>query len=133
MKHTLYQALLVALGSASGGLARWAIGLVAASMFGSRFPWGTLVINVSGCLFLGWFGTLLGERLWPSAEELRLLVIVGFTGAFTTFSTFEFETNTLLRNGDSLLGMSYLFASIALGLLAVRLGMILAHAHWRMP
>jgi fluoride exporter len=132
VKHTLYQALLVALGSALGGLARWAIGLAAASLIGSRFPWGTLAINVSGCLFLGWFGTLLGERLWPSAETLRLLVIVGFTGAFTTFSTFEFETNSLLRNGDNLLAMSYLFASIALGLLAVRLGMILAHAHWRL-
>lgn len=131
--HTLYQALLVALGSALGGLARWGIGLVAVSFFGSRFPWGTMLINVSGCLFLGWFGTLLGDRLWPSGEELRLLLIVGFTGAFTTFSTFQYETSTLLRTGDSILAMLYLFASIALGLLAVRFGMILAHNAWRVP
>ncbi len=62
------------------------------------------------------------------ADDLRLLVAVGFTGAYTTFSTFEHESSTLLRNGDGLLGMTYMFGSVFLGLVAVRLGMMLASA-----
>ncbi len=129
----LVQIGLVAFGSALGGLARWGVGLAAARWLGTAFPWGTFAINVSGSLFLGWFATLLSERLspgdgaWLRAEDLRLLVAVGFTGAYTTFSTFEVEAHGLLRDGDGLAGTAYLFASVFLGLLAVRLGVLLAH------
>ncbi len=133
--RVLFQIVLVAFGSALGGLARWGLGTYAARLFGTAFPWGTFVINVSGCLFLGWFATVLSERLvlgegsWLRADDLRLMVAVGFTGAYTTFSTFEFEAHGLLRDGDGLKGMTYLFASVFLGLLAVRLGIMLAR--WR--
>ncbi len=128
----LMQIALVSVGSAAGGLARWGITLAASRWLGTAFPWGTLLINISGSLFLGWFSTLLAERLtftensWLRADDLRLLVAVGFTGTFTTFSTFEFEAENLLRDGDGLLGTVYLFASVLLGLLAVRLGIRLA-------
>ncbi len=132
--RVMVQIGLVAFGSALGGLARWGVGLLAARWFGTGFPWGTFIINVSGCLFLGWFATLLGDRLlpavgWIDADGLRLMLAVGFTGAYTTFSTFEYESDKMLREGDGFLGLTYVFASVFLGLAAVRLGVFLAR--WR--
>ncbi len=122
---------LVAFGSAVGGLTRWGVGLAAARWLGTAFPWGTLTINVSGSLFLGWFTTLLGDRLlqgvgWLDADALRLMVAVGFTGAYTTFSTFEYETHGLFGDGHGLAATLYLAASVFLGLAAVRCGVVLA-------
>jgi CrcB protein len=122
---------LVAFGSAVGGLARWGVGLAAARWLGTAFPWGTLTINISGSLFLGWFTTLLGDRLlqgvgWLDADALRLMIAVGFTGAYTTFSTFEYESHGLFRDGRELAGTVYLAASVFLGLAAVRCGVALA-------
>jgi fluoride exporter len=129
----LLQIGLVAVGSALGGLARWGAAAWAARLLGTAFPWGTLFINVSGSLFLGWFSTVVSERLisgsgWLRPDDLRLMIAVGFTGSYTTFSTFEYEAHGLLRDGDGLLGMTYLFGSVFLGLLAVRVGMVLAQA-----
>lgn len=132
--HVLGQVGLVALGSALGGLARWGMAVALGRLFGPAFPWGTFFINISGSLFLGWFSTLLTDRLlgngnsWLRADDLRLLVAVGFTGAYTTFSTFEFEAHSLLRDGDHLKGFTYLAGSVFLGLIAVRLGMMLARS-----
>ncbi len=128
-----FQIALVALGSALGGLARWGVSAGSARLFGTAFPWGTFFINISGSLFLGWFTTVLSNRLmlsessWLRPDDLRLMVAVGFTGAYTTFSTFEYESHGLLRDGDGLAGMTYIFASVFLGLLAVRFGILLAH------
>jgi CrcB protein len=126
---------LVALGSALGGLARWGVATGAACWFGTAFPWGTFFINISGSLFLGWFSAALAGRLilsdnsWLRPDDLRLMIAVGFTGAYTTFSTFEYEAHGLLRDGDGLAGTIYIFGSVLLGLLAVRLGTNLAA--WR--
>ena len=126
---------LVALGSAIGGLARWGVTVGAGRLLGTAFPWGTFLINVAGSFFLGWFTTILAERLvlgpgaWLKADDLRLLIAVGFTGAFTTFSTFEYESDKLIRDGDGFAGTTYLIASVVLGLLAVRCGIMLAK--WR--
>jgi CrcB protein len=125
---------LVALGSSFGGVTRWAVTVWFARWFGTGFPWGTLFINVSGSLFLGWFSTLVAGRLsptesaWLRADDLRLLVAVGFTGAYTTFSTFEYESYTLLRDGEGLAAAAYAAVSVFLGLAAVRLGVVLARA-----
>ncbi len=129
--RVLIHIALVAFGSALGGLARWGVGLAVARWLGTAFPLGTLIINVSGSLFLGWFATLLGDRLlqgvgWLDADALRLMIAVGFTGAYTTFSTFEYEANGLFRDGHSMAGMVYLIASVVLGLIAVRFGVFLA-------
>jgi CrcB protein len=132
--RTAFQILLVAFGSSLGGLTRWGVTLGFGRLFGTAFPWGTFFINVSGCLFLGWFATLLTERLtlaetsWLRADDLRLMVAVGFTGAYTTFSTFEYESHSLLRDGDGLVGAAYIALSVFLGLVAVRLGVALARA-----
>ncbi|MCI0684943.1 MAG: CrcB family protein [Gemmataceae bacterium] len=132
--HTLSQVALVAFGSALGGLLRWFVAVACGRLFGTAFPWGTFLINMSGSLFLGWFLTILADRLatngpaWLRADDLRLLVAVGFTGSYTTFATLEFETHSLLRDGDSLKGLTYVAASVLLGLVAVRLGVLLARA-----
>jgi fluoride exporter len=131
--HVLTQIVLVATGSALGGLLRWGIGVACGHLFGASFPWGTLFINVSGSLFLGWFSTVLSQRYlagastWLRPEDVQLLVAVGFTGAYTTFSTFEFEADKLWRDGHGLLSLAYLATSVVLGLAAVRVGILLAH------
>lgn len=129
----LMQIGLVALGSAVGGLTRWGVAVTVAGWLGTGFPYGTLFINISGSLFLGWFSTVLSQRLflsetsWLRPDDLRLMIAVGFTGAYTTFSTFEYETHELLRDAGGLKGMAYVFLSLLLGLLAVRLGVLLAY------
>jgi len=126
------QILLVAFGSALGGLLRWVVGVGVGRLLGSAFPFGTFFINISGSLFLGWFMTALANRLpgsgpvWITANDLRLLIAVGFTGSYTTFSTFEFETYKLLDGGDWWTGAAYVALSVFVGLLAVRLGVVLA-------
>ena len=92
----------------------------------SIFPVGTMLINLSGSLFLGWFATVAGNRL-PMSENLRLAVAVGFVGAYTTFSTYMFESNGMLEDGSGMRAMFYILGSVMLGLLAVRLGVILGH------
>lgn len=126
------QILLVALGSALGGIARWSVGLACARFLGTAFPYGTLIINLTGCLFLGWIMTVLSERetgnvvAWLRPDDLRLAIAVGFTGAYTTFSTFEWESQGLLRDGHGWAATVYLVGSLVLGLLAVRCGILLA-------
>ena len=133
--RTLVQIGLVAFGSALGGLARWGVGLWFGRWLGAGFPWGTLFINVTGSLFLGWFSTVLADRLvlspsaWLQRDDLHLMVAVGFTGAYTTFSTFEYETHRLLGDGDVLAGAAYVALSVFVGLVAVRCGVLLARPH----
>lgn len=123
---------LVILGSSLGGLARWGIGTASVALFGKGFPYGTMFINLAGSFFLGWLATVLTERLihhdayWLKPEDIRLLLAVGFAGAFTTFSTFEYEAHGLLKDGDGLAAMTYVFGSVFLGLLALRGGILLA-------
>jgi len=121
---------LAATGSAAGALARWGVGAAVIAWLGAAFlPLGTLFINVSGSLFLGWFAALLAERLpadgWVRPDDLRLLLAVGFAGGYTTFSTYEVETDGLLA-ANGFLGALYFLGSVLLGLAAVRCGMLLA-------
>jgi fluoride exporter len=130
----LLQIALVAVGSALGGLSRWGVGVLFRNRLGSAFPWGTLFINLTGSLFLGWFFACLSGRLadfegsWLRPEHLKLTFAVGFTGAYTTFSTFEMETHDLFKKGDGILATLYVLASVAGGLLAVCAGDWLAQA-----
>src|SRR5581483_224989 len=122
----LLQIGLVAAGSACGGLLRWGVGLGAARLLGTALPYGTFIINLSGSLLLGWFLTILNDRMpffqhsWLRPDGLRLAIAVGFTGAYTTFSTFEWETLGLVRDGEGWAATGYVVASVLGGLLAVR-------------
>ena len=121
----LRTALLLALGGGLGAEARYVAGGLAARAFGTRLPWGTFLVNVSGCLALGFVLTLLDEHL-PDSRAWRALVAVGFLGAYTTFSTFAWEGNRLLASEGWGAALGYALGSVAAGLLAVRGGILLA-------
>ena len=119
--------LIVGLGSALGGAARYGCGLLAAALWPVAFPWMTILINILGSFVIGLFATLSGPdgrllvgTLW------RQFVMVGICGGYTTFSTFMYESNRLVDDGAGLAAMLNLFGSLLLGILAVRLGMALA-------
>lgn len=93
----------------------------------SDFPVGTLAVNLSGCLLLGFVITLFAERLVPS-PHLRAAVTIGFLGAYTTFSTFAYETLRLGDDGAPARAVLYAVASVGLGVLAAWMGTVLAKA-----
>ena len=112
-------------GGALGAAARYALGLWAVRRFGPAFPWGTLIINLSGCFVLGLFaGVRLGGR-HAVPELLTPAFAVGFLGAYTTFSTFGVETVHLLEAGRWGAALGYVAASVAVGIAATAVGLIL--------
>ena len=117
--------LAVGAAGSLGAMFRLAVSRLCGQWFGTSFPIGTLVINLSGSLFLGWFLTLIGERYLVS-ETVKVAVAVGFVGAYTTFSTFAYESNSLLEDGAGIKALANLIGSVVLGLVAVRLGIWLA-------
>ena len=106
-----------------GALARYGISRLF-GRYSALFPFGTFFINITGSFFLGWFMTWAQPRL-NIPDPIRLGIAVGFVGAYTTFSTYMFETDRMLATGAALRGMLYLAGSVVAGLLAVRLGIIL--------
>ena len=120
----MFKILLVGLGGFCGAVARY---LVSGFMLkvSAAFPWGTLVVNVLGSFLLGFLMALVTETLAISPNE-RLFLAIGFLGSFTTFSTFIYETNSLLEEGEFLLAGVNLFSSLLLGLFGLRLGIWLA-------
>jgi fluoride exporter len=116
----------VGLGGFVGANARYWIGGWVQARWGAAFPWSTFVINITGSFILGLFVTLLGERyIVRGAPALRLLVAVGFVGAYTTFSTFELETLGLVQTAAWLRALGNAFGSLFAGFLAVWLGVLL--------
>lgn len=87
----------------------------------SAFPWGTFAVNVTGCFLLGLVFTLLTERFLPH-PDLRTAIAIGFVGAYTTFSTFAFETLRLGEDGAVALALTNVFASVVAGIIAVWIG-----------
>lgn len=120
IKELTYLALLGAVGT----LARYGLSGWLQRLSGSGFPWGTLAVNALGCGLFGIVWTMAEERLVISGQT-RVVLLTGFMGAFTTFSTFAFETSQLLRDGELLLAMGNLVAENLLGLLCVAAGMVL--------
>lgn len=120
--------LLVGVGGFIGANARFVVARLVGTLFETRFPLGTFVINISGSFLLGVLGTLVAQKVMPNAESARLALGVGFLGAFTTFSTFEFETHALLEDGSWLTATANMLASLFVGLVAVRAGIVVARA-----
>jgi CrcB protein len=132
MMTTLMPYLLVGVGGFIGANARFVVARIVGVMFETRFPLGTFVINVSGSFLLGILGTIVALKVMPNSESMRLALGVGFLGAYTTFSTFEFETHALFDDGSWLTATTNMFASLFIGLLAVRAGIVLAKT-WLTP
>jgi len=117
----------VGVAGALGALARYGIGGLILSRGGRTFPWETFVVNVTGSFVLGFVFTVMTEQL-TTAPWLRTAVTLGFIGAYTTFSTLEFETYRLLEDGALALAFANVVGSIAAGLLAVYLGIVAGRA-----
>ncbi|MDA8377498.1 MAG: fluoride efflux transporter CrcB [Planctomycetia bacterium] len=106
-----------------GAMARYGIARLL-GRFSALFPFGTFFINISGCFFLGWFLTWAQPRL-NIPDSIRLGIAVGFVGAYTTFSTYMFESDRMLSEGQVMRGMLYILGSVMIGIIAVRLGVVL--------
>lgn len=125
MMKVLIQCLAVGGAGFAGALARWGVGTLFGRLLTAEFPVGTFVVNISGSFFLGWFFTFIEARS-PGSDTLKLAIGTGFVGAYTTFSTYMYESTDLIRKGAVLEALVNLLGSLLAGLLAVRLGIILA-------
>ena len=117
--------LAVGLGGLGGTLCRYLLSGWVARRYGESFPAGTLVVNLTGCLLIGFLYHLLEERLLID-PILRTGILIGFLGAFTTFSSYGLQTFTLLRDGELLWSGAYVLASNLGGLALVWIGYMLA-------
>ena len=122
--NQLLAILLVGLGGGFGSIARYLVGNATMRWVAPHnavgFPWGTLLVNVLGCAVIGVLAVAI-ERLTSLYTELRLLLITGFLGGFTTFSSFGLDTWALMRKGEWLYASAYVSASVGFGILAVAL------------
>lgn len=118
----MFQALLVAVGGAIGSLLRYYVGLGSLRLMGPGFPWGTLIVNVVGCFIIGVFAEMIMRR-FNASVELRLLLITGFLGGFTTFSAFSLDAVTLIERGDYGAAALYVVLSVVLSIAAVAVGL----------
>ncbi len=129
MNPALVTSLWITLGSAVGGVTRyWASNLVTLWL-GVGFPWGTLLVNISGSFVIGLFATLSGpDGRMITTPDARQFVMVGVCGGYTTFSSFSLQTLTLMQAGDSGRAALNVIGSVALCLAAVWLGHVAAQA-----
>jgi fluoride exporter len=123
----LQKYFFVALGGALGSLARFWIGSAIGGRMGTRFPYGTFLINITACIIIGFALTLLGGRTELN-PAWRFLIPIGFVGAYSTFSTFEWEIFSSLQAGAFVTGASYTVLSLVLGLAGVWGGVMIAKA-----
>lgn len=119
-------AIAISLGAIPGALCRYYLTLGMSRWLGSDFPYGTFLINLTGCLFMGFFVAFATERLPTLAPDLKLFVTTGFLGAYTTFSTYGLDTANLLKTGNVAIASFYWAGSAVLGILCLQLGVILA-------
>ena len=119
--NNLVQFLAVGIAGFCGAISRYALAKLCGQLFGTAFPVGTFIINVTGSLGLGWLMTYAPLRAGFS-DTVRLAIGVGFLGAFTTFSTWMYESNKQLADGAGIQATVNILGSVVVGLVAIRLG-----------
>ncbi len=117
--------LIVGIGGFLGAAARYGLSLWIGGRWGRSFPLGTFVINITGSFLIGLLMTLMTERFTEN-PQWRLMLVVGFLGAYTTFSTFEYETGALLKDGEWLYAGMNVILSVVLGFIGLKAGEIIA-------
>jgi len=121
----MMNALVIGIGGFVGAVSRYGIAVWIGQRWGRSFPLGTFVINVSGSFLIGLLMTLMADRFTEN-PQWRLLLVVGFLGAYTTFSTFEYETGALLKDGEWLFAGLNVVLSVIVGFVALKLGEVIA-------
>ncbi|HEV7437578.1 MAG TPA: fluoride efflux transporter CrcB [Pseudorhizobium sp.] len=119
--------LLVAFGGATGSVLRYLVGHWSIRHLGPGFPWGTMIVNVVGSFLIGFLAELVARRFGASAE-IRLLLITGFLGGFTTFSAFSLDALVLFERAATAMAAVYIMGSVGLSLLAVLGGLALGRS-----
>jgi len=115
---------MIAVGGAAGAIARYQLAAFIQARVRAGFPWGTFIVNVTGCFIMGVVMTLLTERV--AHANWRYLVPIGFIGAYTTFSTFEFETFRAVSERAIAIAAANVAGSLVVGYLALWLGVVIA-------
>jgi CrcB protein len=121
--------LAVAAGGAFGSVARYVVAIGSSRLFGAAFPWGTLIINVTGSALIGIFAGLFAFK-WDISQAARIFLTVGICGGFTTFSTFSLDAWYLIERGQVTASVAYMVASVALSLTALIVALHAARALW---
>lgn len=117
----------IGIGSALGGMARFAVSRGFATWIGETFPWGTMTVNVTGSFIIGFLATVSGpDGRLLTGPDVRQFLLVGFCGGYTTFSSFSLQTLALLREGDLLKAGANIVLSVVLCVAAVWLGTVAA-------
>ena len=124
---TLQKYLLIAAGGALGSIARYWVGTTISGRAGTRFPWGTFVVNITACAIIGFAITWLGHH-FELSPSWKYLIPTGFIGAYSTFSTYEWELFTAFQAGEMAIAALYAVSSVVVGVAAVWLGAKLASA-----
>jgi CrcB protein len=122
---TIRNGLIVGIGGFMGAIVRYALAIWIGQTWGRSFPLGTFVINVSGSFLIGLLMTLFTER-YSFDPAWRLLFVVGFLGAYTTFSTFEYETGRLIKDSEWFFAAMNVVLSVTVGFIALKFGEVLA-------
>ncbi len=117
--------LLIGTGGFIGSILRYWTSVNAYKIFGEKFPYGTLVVNVLGCFLIGFIAEL-SENRFLISPEVRTFLMIGFLGGYTTFSTFGFETFMLLQAKDYITAFSNILLSVVICILAVWVGTLIA-------
>jgi CrcB protein len=119
--------LNLAIGGMTGTIARYVFSGAMYRLCGTNFPYGTFAVNITGCLLLGIFIGV-SDRKWLLDPNARILLMVGFCGAFTTFSTRIVETANMLKDGEIVKAFSNIFLSVVIGIIILGFGMFIGEA-----
>jgi CrcB protein len=119
--------VLVAVGGAIGSVFRYLVGVWAVRLFGPSFPWGTFAVNVIGSFFIGLMVEMIARRFNASAE-MRVFIVTGIIGGFTTWSSFTLDTMVLLERGAAFAAFAYLAGSLVISFAAIFAGLALGRA-----
>ena len=122
---TMTNIFIIGIGGFLGAISRYGVALWIGQRWGRNFPLGTFLVNISGSFLIGLLMSLFTERFMVN-PQWRLLLIVGFLGAYTTFSTFEYETGALMKDGEWLIAMLNVLLSVIVGFIALKLGEVIA-------
>jgi CrcB protein len=118
---------IIGAGGFLGAIARYVVAYYIGQKWGRNFPLGTFIVNISGCFLIGFLMPILTVKILTN-PQWRLFLVVGFLGAYTTFSSFEYETSSLVTDGEWLAAMLNVVLSVAVGFVALKLGEIIAKA-----